>query len=291
MQILEGNREVLEKEYSRLLNDFERECRLRHIGLPETQEEDVKEYETAQFNKPQSDTEMAQEALTSAPRKPIARLDPKQLGLGMSDSEDSADKTVVKEPSIQQAKKARVDPKGSTPGKSVKKGDEYAPLMEPIKEKRSAKDKEARVKKIPIKIKSPRRRSRENSKESSKGKSSSSSSDKSRDKQKKKKLAKTNKQKVGDKKDTRKGKVYTNALPEDAVSKRKELARKEEELNKERMKIEQMKQELEVEKAKLSQSSEQLVLMNTGRVEGRQGQVKVKEELTARHRMIEKRKN
>jgi hypothetical protein len=155
MQILEGNREVLEKEYSRLLNDFERECRQRHIGLPETQEEGAKEYETAQFNKPQSETEMAQEALSSAPKKPIARLDPKQLGQGMSDSEDSADKTVVKEPSIQQAKKARLDPKGSTPGKSAKRGDEYAPLMEPIKEKRSAKDKDARVKKIPIKINSP----------------------------------------------------------------------------------------------------------------------------------------
>jgi hypothetical protein len=200
----------------------------------------------------------------------------------MSDSEDSADKTVVKEPSIQSGKKTRIDPKSSTPGKNAKKADRHAPTMEAIKEKRSTKDKNERVKKIPVKIKSPRR-SRENSKEGSKGRSESSSSAQSKDKESKKKKPKKTavKAKIGDKKDSRKGKVYTNALPEDAVNQRKQLAKKEEELNQERIKIEQMKKELEIEKARLSQSSEQLVLMNTEKIEGKTGQAKVGNKLKA----------
>jgi hypothetical protein len=281
MQILEGNREVLEKEYTRLLNDFERECRERDIGLPAATEEDERGYETARFNKPQSEVEMAEEPISKASKKPIARLDPKQLGQGMSDSEDSADKTVVKEPSIQSGKKTRIDPKSSTPGKNAKKADRHAPTMEAIKEKRSTKDKNERVKKIPVKIKSPRR-SRENSKEGSKERSESSSSAQSKDKETKKRPKKTAvKAKIADKKDSRKGKVYTNALPEDAMNQRKQLAKKEEELNQERIKIEQMKKELEIEKARLSQSSEQLVLMNTEKIEGKTGQAKVGNELKA----------
>jgi hypothetical protein len=69
MQILEGNREVLEKEYTRLLNDFERECRERDIGLPAATEEDERGYETARFNKPQSEVEMAEEPISKSARR------------------------------------------------------------------------------------------------------------------------------------------------------------------------------------------------------------------------------